>query len=601
MKPSDALPILALAVCTLFLAVWGAGAFASSVCLTAVALCAAAGAGLIGRARAGTARRIPASAFVVVTALLLTLLSAAPLPGRLDVVTGGRRHMQNGLVREALSEAERCGVIDESPSTRFSHTRNRAGTLRISLLILLALCAASITAGLQRDKRNAYLHFLLALLVIMSVLGFLHQWVWPVPKTIWWVFHLPSGSPVGCFVNRTHYAGFIALICPACLALFVKSINERRPVRAGLYAGAFSVVLAAVLFSLARGAVVAVGAGILVVLIILIRRRNRLASFCVVALLLLLAAVGAFSLFIAREKPVVREAVARLRTFAHPTRTFSGRARVTVWRDSLKVWRDYPVTGVGANGFRMVFPSYRTRSDRKTFVTPENEYVEVLVDGGAAGALLAALLGGLLFARWRHGTGRGLLSPEISMGTAGAVAVAAVHSGLDVPVHTPLYAMTLASLVGMVFPAPACDDGRPYLTGPAVHPGLCGAALVAVGLLIGVSALVFGTDPYKRDLRHSIVSADAEELSKALTGAPTSWAVWYHLGRCAFQVDTTAAYVFGEKCMTRATEYDPKNYRLWEALGHTRLNMGYEDRAREAFDRMHSLRSWKKPPKIQSR
>jgi len=586
------LPFIVLLASLAFLSVWGAGVFPSSVCIATAAMCVAAA---VTQASAG--RRIPVSAAVAVGLILLVLLSALPLPGRTDSVTGKLRRRQNDRVRAALAEARQTGVIPAGSAPCFSHSRNRSGSLRIGLLAGLALCAAVVAARLGARARDAYLRFLVGLLVLMSVMGFLHQWIRPAEKTIWWVFDFPHGSPVGCFVNRTHHAGFIALVCPVALALFVRSVNGRRPFAAGLYAIAFAVMAAGILSSLARGAILATGAGVLAVIVVTARRKQWLASLWVCALVCFFAVGSMSALLMTRHSSVSKSVVTRLSSLAHPTRTFSGRARLTVWRDSLRVWRDYPLTGAGPNGFRAVFPLYRTRADRQDFVTPENEYVELLTDGGVVGLLAAALLAGLLVTHWRHGTAGRLLPDEVSLAVAGSAAVAAVHNGVDVPMHTPLYAMTFASLVGMVFPAPGTAD-TPFLGGPAMPARVRAALLLLAGAIVGISCLAAGTEPYRSDLQDSVVAADAEELSRALVRSPTSWAAWYHFGLSAFRTDNRVAYIFGEKCMTRATECDPKNYRLWEALGHVRVSMGYDKEAREAFERMHELRPWKRPPRI---
>lgn len=596
MKLLRAFPFAALLCCILFLSAWGAGVFPSSVCATTIVMCAAGALTLIS-----AKRRTPLVALVAVGTILLLILSAVPLPGRLDALTGRRRKAQNDLVLRTLSEARENRLIAPDTDMNFSHTRNRAGTIRIVFLSLLMLCAATVAAAFSRRTRRAYLHFLTVLLTVISVLGFLHQWIWPADKTIWWIFNFPHGSPVGGFVSRTHHAGFIALICPVCLALLVQAINTRRPISAILHGTAFALMIAAILSSLSRGAILAAAAGIIAVVAIAAHRRHWLACLCVCTLVLSLTVASLAILCATRDNAVSRSIVARLHTLAHPTQTFSGRARLSVWRDSLKVWRDYPVTGVGANGFRMVFPLYRMRSDRQTFVTPENEYVELLVDGGLLGVLLASSLAALLLARWHHGVKEELLPPELSLAIAGALVVAAVHNGVDVPMHTPLYAMTFASLLGMAFPSPDTAEKQPFLVGFAVPPRLWSAAALTAAFATGAFFLFAGVEPYRADLQDSVVSGNADQLSRGLVRAPTSWATWYHLGRCAFRARNRAAYRFGERCVTRATEYDPKNYRLWEALGHIRLSMGYQDGAREAFERMHALRSWKKPPRIQSR
>ena len=74
--------------------------------------------------------------------------------------------------------------------------------------------------------------------------------------------------------------------------------------------------------------------------------------------------------------------------------------RVNTWKDSVKIVRHYPVTGVGANAFRMIFPQYRNASTRKSFTHVENEYLQLPAELGIIGTLAALLFAGVAVIKW---------------------------------------------------------------------------------------------------------------------------------------------------------------------------------------------------------
>ncbi|MCK5850961.1 MAG: O-antigen ligase family protein [Kiritimatiellae bacterium] len=594
-----------LCVLILFLAVWGAGVFPLSVCIVASATCITVALCLIISRRqndnALPRMNIPLVAALAMLAIVLLAVSVIPLPSRLDAASGLRRYSQNDSVRETLSEAARLNIIKKS-SFHFSITRNRSGTLRILLLAIIMFNSAILTALLPSKMRSTLLCFLIGLVAVISATGFFHQWIFPKEKTIWWIFNVPHGNPVGCFVNRTHHAGFIAMIMPVALAMFIEAITNKRILYA-LFCGILFFVMAfGVLASLARGAILAACVGTVMVLVLTAFRRRMIAiiSLCI----LLSVAVG--GMFAVISSPTDDSSInnmqshvtARLGTLTDPMSTFSGQARVSVWKDSFRIWKDYAILGTGANGFRMMFPQYRTRTDRKSFVSAESEYLELLTDTGLIGVILMGLIAWAALKQWRFNLRDGNISPHIGVAVAGAATVVFVHNMVDTPMHTPLYAMVFAALAGLGLSVPRLKNKPlfPFTLNAPRH--LTAGILMVAGLCICISLMICGTRVYTRDISDFATTSDPDELATTLVWAPTSWMAWCYFGRSLFQCQNREAYILGEKCISRATEYDRRNYRLWETLGYTRASMGDKEGAQMAFARMHALRPWKKSPDL---
>ena len=597
-----------LVAVTVFLSCLGGGVFPRTVCMAGVvglivlALCLARAGKDASQNASGSSTRpvLPAVPGLALLGLVLLLLSIVPLPASLDRVMGSARRTQHATVRAALTRAQETGVVEEPMHGGFCLTRNRAGTLRTIQLALLALTAALLASRLSPRQKLNYLRFLALWGVLIAIGGYLSQWHFPREKTVWWLIPVSHGrAPVGPFVSRSHFGGFLAMLAPICVALFGHSAKGRRYVGCAMWGLALAVISAAVFASLSRGAMIALVLALGTLLFTALwqrRRAHTLLLLCVLAVSLATAAGALFPV----SGGVPRAVRNRLGTLWAPLDTDSAQARLSTWRDTLTLWRHYPILGVGANGFRMVFPQHRTATTRKAFFHTENEYLEVLADAGAVGAALCGALALAVALSWRAGVMRGACNPVCVTAVLGATVAAFVHAGVDFAPHTPLYSTVYASLLGLGLGSP----GAPALSLAAIPfvrrlpPALLAATTAAA---LALSLMTGGDTPYRQDSPDLIKTADSRDVCKALRSAPTNWYAWFHLADRAIRLGTIDSYAFGEACMTQAAFYDPNNYRLWKILGATRRSMGDTPGADEAFGRMKQLRSWEKIPKDQGR
>ena len=586
--------IVVLASSILFLVISGGGLFPSTVAITALVVNLLIAILVLFPLRAPPGSvplvRNPLLRLETVMAmlLLLVLLSALPLPPALDWLAGPLRHEQNQTVVTAFERAAQAGVPVPLNEPWFSITRNRAGTLRYFLLLAAAFGAMAATASLLAGRRIAFLHILAVLGTAVGIAGWISQWKIPQGDTIWWFIPIPHAptSSVGCFLNRNHFGGFIAMLCPVTLAL-AHDAAVRKKWFVLLYTLTLTGIMAAIVaLSLSRGAMLALGAG-LVALSGIIAFRHSVAWGGI-----FLAVLLAGGMVIAGQSTVVRD---RLAGIHHPASLDSVQSRLAEWRESLRVWHHYPLFGAGMNALRMVYPQYRQTSVSARLIHAENEYVQMLVEGGVVGVGLALAL--LAVARSRLRESPGAIPDVIKIAVAGALTVTGIHCFVDFPAHLPLYAMVLGSLAGLALPAnpdPGTRKGRAVLLLPALI-GMAGATVI---LMTHPAILKDRDDP------ETFFSAKYRELNQALIWAPTSSA-WLYWGRALYKEGATRGEVGlcseGVTCMTRACELDPQNYRLWYELGSTRLALKLYDGAVEAFKRANQIRPWLTPPSIPGR
>ena len=562
----------------LLLAVFGAGTFVWSLCLTAVVT---AGAYCVAARR--SAIRFPAIERCFLVILILVLLTVVPFPPGTGLLTGSRRHDQNARVTASFEKAHQLGLIENAPRS-YAMTRNQPGTRRVIMLIIAAFASTMLGATLSIRHKHAYLRFLCLVGLVIAVTGHIGQWRIPQGDTFWWLFPVTHGlpGPVACFMNPNHFAGFVAMLCPAVLAFLVNDFRERRWLRAVLGIPAFAAMSLVIVFSMSRGAVLAYGAGLLVVTVLFFLRHRVAGVFMLLVLCCVLAGI------VSVPHSAVRE---RLKTIINMSETASLKTRMSVARDSFSIWRHYPVAGTGLNAFRMTFPQHRTTSAREYMVHADNEYVQLLVETGVIGIFLAAVLAAATV-RNMATSFRAAPSGPITVAVWGGLAVAATHAFCDSPLHTPLYSVTLASMIGLTLTPPPASEHRNTAHNAPRIPWTPLACLVA-SLFLGA-----GWKSMQRGDSHSLVNHNIDKLARRMVWTPTSWRAWCDLGSHACANGTPAARRFGESCISRALEYDPNNYVLLKYAGEVRLSIGDREGAREAFAGARELRSWLPLPEV---
>jgi len=180
--------------------------------------------------------------------------------------------------------------------------------------------------------------------------------------------NLAFARSTGFFDGPATFGNYILLVLPVVIGLsyYSKTRREKSWLRLSSL-----VILTAIIFSYGR----AVWMGLIVGLIFMgILRSKRL-------LLSIIAGIMICSIFI----------------LAFPSSEFAQRVATTVksknpvgdriefWEGSLRILRDYPITGVGWEGFRKVYPRYRPSEEEKSVCNAHNNFVDVTVDSGLLG------------------------------------------------------------------------------------------------------------------------------------------------------------------------------------------------------------------------
>jgi O-antigen ligase len=419
---------------------------------------------LWSKARAGSLR-FPSLASPLGVCLglffLLVLFQLLPLPPAL-----------NDLFHSASAPA---GGNEGAGSWRPLSSRPAA---TLAELMRLIACLAVFLAVAEADDAESLSVFTRMILVltafgfVLSLFGIIQKFSWS--GKLYWIRKVsdPRAHPFGPFVNRNHFAGFIAMVIPLSLSLFLSDRLHKGPRRRS--PSGFDPVQALMVFMIL----------IMALALFLTVSRGGILSF--------LLSLGLFALLcrrlrLARTRAIVQALLVLLLFFLtaftyfgwdqllerlHPT----GKApphRLRVWSDSIEIVRDYPLLGTGLNTFAFVYNPeghgigrYKSFSTRYDYPFAENDYLQLAVETGMIGLLivLAALLSFYLPLRSLHPDflpGRkssrrpptllpGPLSRRFLLvgGYASATALI-VHSFMDFNFHIPANAFLFALVVGM--------------------------------------------------------------------------------------------------------------------------------------------------------
>lgn len=346
----------------------------------------------------------------------------------------------------------------------------------------------------------------------------------------------------GTFVNRDHFANFLALGFGASFGVAIAMITSARGERGKRLLSIITMIICAILgiaiiFTGCRGCTFAAGIGLTIGLATLLQGTAKLrgiglgvtVAILVVTSILILASDSLFSRFL------------ELRN------AFDGEySRPAFWTISTGMFVSSPIIGIGNGSFSHAFPAYEavaglTHADSLSVAHPHNDWLEWMASFGLAGVILGiALLFTWVKHFWMNLESHRESKRLIASGIAISVSSFALHAFVDFPYAIPATAITFSVIAGLAIPARSNSVTRAsQLLSSLVFVGLCvmlsiwGAAYNAHGLSNGNWAAFYPGD--RSDLSasiamDSIVSGDYKEaniaLSKAIIDSPADPYLW---------------------------------------------------------------------------
>jgi hypothetical protein len=279
---------------------------------------------------------------------------------------------------------------------------------------------------------------------------------------IWgWVNRLIFNRVTGTFVNPNHFGHYVAIVLP--MALFLAAFawhvsgDDDMPLsrrlmhllEARVLPTAFALLaaiacFAGVLLAQSRGALLALGAGLLFVAALLPGRRIARIAFAGTAGLVLL---GMMIVYLGPERTVGRFVPSELER-----QTFVGR-RIGI-SAAYSLWQRFSVFGSGLGTFERVVSMEQKQDLEKIYHHAHNDYAELAATGGTLGFMIGvvSLLGGCVaLVRMTFGPSSAELSwrrRAFQAAALASLAIAMVHALIDFNFYIPSNPATLAAIVG---------------------------------------------------------------------------------------------------------------------------------------------------------
>jgi len=458
---------------------------------------------------------------------------------------------------------------------------------RFASFVAVYILTVQLLADRQRLRQT--LSIVLALAGLLAFQGIIQAFAGN--GRILWLFDAGPNSFFGTFFYRNHYAGYMAMLLPLALALFLyyrpqagydiplrqkivhllEQLKQSPSFRYGLIA---ILIFSSILLSQSRaGIIIAVlTTGAMLLVSRKLFRLNR-TSPALIALLVVLALLFAGRTGMNKVDARFGEAL-NIEGLTHNGKTLSG--RTGAWQDSGGIISDFPLTGTGMGTFFAIYPGYnlsKTHTPRQA----HNDYIEMTTDGGLiAIGLIAAFL--FLFFRQNFGLYRlrnDSYARHLYLGSLTGILALLLHSITEyqfrqtsaVPlcfffllgVHT-VAIHSRRTTTGSPTLLPVADPGRPITTAccSALLLLLAGATLFHSGEMIGLATFkvpeVAATNLFN-------LSADADQDTLLLQ----------------------------HQLALRATGYDPLNPIYPTAVAYTAQFLELDDKADQAYRQALSL------------
>lgn len=373
--------------------------------------------------------------------------------------------------------------------------------------------AAFFLAGyfLFRDKSAVHRLGIATVVIgtLLSVVGLIFYKV--DPMRLYGIFYFEQGASFTPYLNKNHFANYLAMTLPVTLALACLRLNRSalftvRGFRskvlwfsskeaAGFFMllGCLILQFAAFLYPASRGAFLGLLAGMTSFgLLIFLRFKRKAAALFLAGFLALVIGIGLF-----QAKPLVSKLQALK---GGHSEDLALKFRLSNWEGTFRMFLDFPIVGVGAGGFHYLFPKYKSLPEHSSvtqvrFYHAENELLEALAEGGVAGTALLVLLGAVLLVRflkkWRQMESMTFRWMTLGMAAAcvGMLAQSMVDFALHIPANAALFAVFGGVLAeaGRAHPiAPEEIHHKPFAA--ILRPG---AVIIAVAVAFGAFYLVF--------------------------------------------------------------------------------------------------------------
>ncbi len=341
-------------------------------------------------------------------------------------------------------------------------------------LLMLYFLAANLFAHGRAFQR---------LIVIIASTGFGLAMIGFINKvlgldSILGLYHFPSPPRFlfSTFINPNHFAGFLGLCFPLQIGLILSSRQRQTRLLWGVIA---LITATALVLTLSRGGILATVVGSCLFGLLLLRQQTRKMNKTALLLLQALAIVIALlSLWLASP-----ELTTEWQTLEADPESL-GVDKLQLWQDSLQMAGSVPLTGVGAEAFKVTYPIFKTHFADRSFKYPENILLQLWTEQGfVLGSLifLTVLFALLLLAKSSH-------AKQLDIAAIVALTSVSLHNMVDFSLTTFAVSAPYMLLFGAVMSRRNARRSRRFLRAFKLPQ----AALAGLTILLALMVLLGG-------------------------------------------------------------------------------------------------------------
>lgn len=340
-----------------------------------------------------------------------------------------------------------------------------ATRLALEVLAVLLIAFLIFANFFVSGKRLLWLRSFFILFGLgLAVFGLIQKFTWN--GKYYWLIQpsSPPTAPFGSFVNHNHFAGYLEMIAPVPLAMFlVRSVHREISVFYGFAAAMMSV---AIFLSLSRGGMISLLSGFIFVLAFgakpalerfrgyEVASRKPIVLLQTLAMALIAAAIIFGVLWAGGDEVVERVRRVELSGAAESSGNDDERfldGRFWIWRDTLAMIRANWQTGVGLGAYETAFPLFTKSNGSLVVSQAHNDYLQIVADCGVIGVVLAVWFLVALFrdirGAMRH---REAVMSGMALGCGGGIVAILVHSLFDFNLQLPSNALLFLALAAVV-------------------------------------------------------------------------------------------------------------------------------------------------------
>jgi O-antigen ligase len=274
--------------------------------------------------------------------------------------------------------------------------------------------------------------------------------------------HISAGRARGSLINFDHYAFFLNILWPLCLAYTLlpsevsRRFRTRRKTRLGAqaeYRGegmarqglllfAVGLMALALFFSLSRGGILAFFAALATFVLLIPRKRKWLVPVTLAGMGVVVLVYGYTLGF---ESLVQR--FLQLESAKH--------GRLEIWRDAWRILKDHPL-GIGLGNFSVLYPLYQVQVTAPVkYSHAHNDILQLAIEVGLP-AWVCLFSGFFYFLARAMKRLRRLLAQDdapsyyLAVGSLSGLVAATVHSSFDFSLQIPSNAFYLVVLLSLV-------------------------------------------------------------------------------------------------------------------------------------------------------